>query len=268
VVLPRLCHWFLESAHFHSVAYDIKAYGALSVVVSYFVAERFLPDFSSNQICETFTFRHRWSSSTIHTREAGVRVRFLGVTYFFWRSHHAGGPSSNSWHKYIFLLFVGWKRNSETVMGGWGPTNATHELNIPRKVYFTDYCIHQTCMSTHSGWDLAEWIERLAVNAKIATVLGSTPASSETVESEGRRMKQCWITYMKKTTNSPFMYICTVFNLVHSQILCCFRWGAEDGGGNNERHAGDSNPGRHVPTDPPQLQGSITIFCIHNFYSL
>ncbi len=27
----------------------------------------------------------------------------------------------------------------------WGSTNATHEFNIHRKVYFTDYFIHQTC---------------------------------------------------------------------------------------------------------------------------
>jgi len=41
------------------------------------------------------------------------------------------------------------------------------------------------------GWDLSEWLERLAVNAKVATVLGSIPSSSDTVESEGRQMKQC-----------------------------------------------------------------------------
>ncbi len=46
------------------------------------------------------------------------------------------------------------------------------------------------------GWDLAEWLERLAVNAKVATVQGSIPASSDSVESEGREMKQCWITYI------------------------------------------------------------------------
>ncbi len=34
-------------------------------------------------------------------------------------------------------------------------------------------------------WDLAEWLERLAVNAKIATVLGSIPASTDTVKYEG-----------------------------------------------------------------------------------
>jgi hypothetical protein len=35
------------------------------------------------------------------------------------------------------------------------------------------------------------WLERLTVNAVVATVLGSIPASSDTVESKGRQMKQC-----------------------------------------------------------------------------
>ncbi len=58
--------------------------------------------------------------------------------------------------------------------------------------------------SNHSGTGskikiLAEWIERLAVNAKVATVLGSIPTSSDTAESEGRQqMKQCWIRDNKK----------------------------------------------------------------------
>ncbi len=52
-----------------------------------------------------------------------------------------------------------------------------------------------------SGWDLAEWLERLTANAVVATVLGSIPASSDTVESEGRQMKQCWISYIKKKKN-------------------------------------------------------------------
>ncbi len=37
---------------------------------------------------------------------------------------------------------------------------------------------------------LAEWLERLTVNAGVTTVLGSIPASFDTVES-GRKMKQC-----------------------------------------------------------------------------
>ncbi len=36
-----------------------------------------------------------------------------------------------------------------------------------------------------------EWLKRLDVNAKVATVLGSIPASSDTRESEGRQIKQC-----------------------------------------------------------------------------
>ncbi len=40
--------------------------------------------------------------------------------------------------------------------------------------------------------------KRLIANAEVATVLGSIPASSETVESEGRQMKQCWIIHRKK----------------------------------------------------------------------
>jgi hypothetical protein len=48
------------------------------------------------------------------------------------------------------------------------------------------------------GWDLAKRLERRAVNVKVATVLGSIPASSDTMESERRQMKQCWITYIKR----------------------------------------------------------------------
>ncbi len=42
-------------------------------------------------------------------------------------------------------------------------------------------------------------------NAEVATVLGSIPASSDTVESEGRQMKQYWIQYIeeKKILKNP-----------------------------------------------------------------
>jgi hypothetical protein len=33
--------------------------------------------------------------------------------------------------------------------------------------------------------DLTKWLERLAFNAKVATVLSSIPASSDTVETKG-----------------------------------------------------------------------------------
>ncbi len=59
------------------------------------------------------------------------------------------------------------------------------------------------------GWDLAEWLERLTANAVVGTVLGSIPASSDTVESVGPQMKQCWISYIKRKNpeKSPFKFI-------------------------------------------------------------
>ncbi len=44
------------------------------------------------------------------------------------------------------------------------------------------------------GWDIAEWLERLTA---IATLLGSIPASSDTIEFKGWQMKQYWIKYVK-----------------------------------------------------------------------
>jgi hypothetical protein len=55
---------------------------------------------------------------------------------------------------------------------------------------------------------LDQWLERLTANALVATVLGSIPASSDTVESEGRQMKQCLISYIKRKiqTNPPLIF--------------------------------------------------------------
>ncbi len=44
----------------------------------------------------------------------------------------------------------------------------------------------------------AKWLERLKANAKVTTVLGTITASSDTVKSEGRQMKQCGIKKWKK----------------------------------------------------------------------
>jgi hypothetical protein len=39
--------------------------------------------------------------------------------------------------------------------------------------------------------NLTEWLERLTANTKVATFLGSIPASFDTMESEGQQIKQC-----------------------------------------------------------------------------
>ncbi len=54
-----------------------------------------------------------------------------------------------------------------------------------------------------SGLDLAKWLERLTADADAATVLGSIPASSDAVESEGRQMKQCWMQYIEENLKNP-----------------------------------------------------------------
>ncbi len=53
------------------------------------------------------------------------------------------------------------------------------------------YCFLSFALK-YSGRDPVDRLVRLTVNDKVATALGSIPASSDTVESEGRQMKQCW----------------------------------------------------------------------------
>jgi hypothetical protein len=73
----------------------------------------------------------------------------------------------------------------------------------------------------YSGWDLAEWLERLTVNVAVATVLGSIPASSDTAESEGRQMKQCWISYITKSKNPSFRLQIWVYNISFAWTIFC-----------------------------------------------
>ncbi len=54
---------------------------------------------------------------------------------------------------------------------------------------------------------VAEWLEHLAAHAIVATVLGLIPASSDTVESEGRQMKQCWGIVHKNKNKKKNLYM-------------------------------------------------------------
>ncbi len=75
------------------------------------------------------------------------------------------------------------------------------------------------------GWDLAEWLKRLTANAKVAFVLGSIPASSDTVESEGWQMNQCWIKYgtQQNPRKSLWTIILTIFLNFRSATLLSVR---------------------------------------------
>ncbi len=89
------------------------------------------------------------------------------------------------------------------------PPSRTLPLDSPFNFFFYFAC--SKCSGwdlAECGWDLAKWLERLAVNANVTTDLGSNPAPSDTVEFEGRQMKQCWITCIKKKKkkNSPLIF--------------------------------------------------------------
>jgi hypothetical protein len=63
---------------------------------------------------------------------------------------------------------------------------------------------------SYMGYDSSKYVDEIMrfsrvvrVNAEVATVPGSIPASCETVESEGRKMKQWRIQHIKKNPPPP-----------------------------------------------------------------
>ncbi len=85
--------------------------------------------------------------------------------------------------------------------------NRLTSFSVRYSYLFKNRIIFNLVKST-GKWDLAEWLERLIANVKV--VLGSIPALFDTMESEGRQMKQCWIKYIKKIQKIP---LC-IFNLM------------------------------------------------------
>jgi hypothetical protein len=66
-----------------------------------------------------------------------------------------------------------------------------------------DYYISIIDNVPNNKWDLVKWWELLTAIVKVATVLGSIPASSDTVEYEERQMKQIRIKYFLKYRKTP-----------------------------------------------------------------
>ncbi len=57
----------------------------------------------------------------------------------------------------------------------------------------------KVCLILLDSWMRSSLVIRASTaNAEVATVLGSIRASSDTVKSEGRQMKQCWIQFIEK----------------------------------------------------------------------
>ncbi len=70
--------------------------------------------------------------------------------------------------------------------------------------------IHIRLDHPHLARSLVEWLERLTSHAKVATVVSFDPSTPDTVESEGRQMKQCWKKHEKK-----YKKIHPVSDLIH-----------------------------------------------------
>ncbi len=74
------------------------------------------------------------------------------------------------------------------------------------------------------------FVQSMTANAKVATVLGSIPASSDTVESEGRQMKQCWKQYIVHLEIPEGTNRCWLHRVQHSTSICMvnFIWELTD----------------------------------------
>jgi hypothetical protein len=64
-------------------------------------------------------------------------------------------------------------------------------------------------------FSLVEWLERLAGNTKVATVLGGIPASSDTVECEGAVDEAVLNNVLKKKNSKNFP-----FDDLNGQMQC------------------------------------------------
>jgi hypothetical protein len=64
-------------------------------------------------------------------------------------------------------------------------------------------------------------LELLTAVAEVATFLGLIQASSDTVESEGRQMKQCLIQYIRKNPKNLPGKISTIGKKISSDLYVC-----------------------------------------------
>jgi hypothetical protein len=101
-----------------------------------------------------------------------------------WRADRSSRPGKRSWSTFSVRLWQGPRRVALPRSGTRPRHSLTKDDNKKNK------CMRSSLV----------WLKRLTANDEVvATVLGPIPASSDTVESEGRQMTQCWILYIKKS---------------------------------------------------------------------
>jgi hypothetical protein len=92
------------------------------------------------------------------------------------------------------LYYETFKINSKTYIRNYSKKNTESFYRIPVTLWLR--------VITNCGRkrDLAKFLERPTANVKVAT------ESSDTVESERRKTKQCWIKYILKKQKNPPVY--------------------------------------------------------------
>ncbi len=111
-------------------------------------------------------YSREWMRSS---REGMISIRMGMRSSREWmRSSREGMISSLVWMQ----SSRGWMRSSR--VSGWDLAECG--LDLAGREWDLAECGWDLAVC---GWDLAEWLERLTANAKVVTVLGSIPASSE-----------------------------------------------------------------------------------------
>ena len=100
-------------------------------------------------------------------------------------------------------------------------------LGKPNIVYYYLYQSSELELCFKDLWPITQqivWLEGLTANAKVATFLGSIPASSDTVKSEWRQMKQGWIKLSNSTNDFTLECSSTVHVTCIVKVGINFEW--------------------------------------------
>jgi len=156
---------------------------------------------------------------------------------YFWKIHEICRALEVPWTKYRWLTCIfnlarrGYFLLSKLSFAAIGKFDMfiLYLHNVPIKITFREirFIWKRLLMRcSRCGWDLAEVdgilpraYSGLTANAKVATVLGSIPfaASFDTMESEGRQMKQYWY---KKKSSCYSIFDPKVF-FFYCSLCCC-----------------------------------------------
>jgi hypothetical protein len=135
-----------------------------------------------------------------------INCKYVQWLQYFFLGGGGGGLYSNFWSGGLYSNFWTFAYHKYHLRCRYLQFNNYFAVYPVAKVVFSPYILPNVCilcvyLLKYEKWmrfrlalftlDLTEWLELLTASAKVfATVPNSIPASSDTVESERRRMKQ------------------------------------------------------------------------------